>query len=43
MKSPILYALSLIILFYSCKPDNEELPKTKNEVLVDFSLVKKNK
>ena len=41
MKSPILYALSLIILFYSCKPDNEELPKTKNEVLVDFSLVKK--
>lgn len=41
MKSPILYVLGLIILFYSCKPDNEEQPKTKNEVLVDFSLVKK--
>ena len=41
MKSPIFYVLGLIILSYSCKSDTEELPKTHNEVLVDFSLVKK--
>lgn len=43
MRNPHFFLLGILILFFSCKSDDEVemLPEIQNETLVDFSVVKK--